>query len=306
VGLYVPGGSAAYPSSVLMNALPARVAGVAEIVACTPPGRDGAVPAAVLAAARLAGITEIYRVGGAQAVAAMAYGTARIPRVDKIVGPGNVYVATAKRLVYGVVGVDMVAGPSEVLVLSDGTARPAWVAADLLAQAEHDALASAVCVTTSATHGRAVQAEVARQLAALPRAGVARQAVEGFGAVLLVPDLAAGLALAADIAPEHLELMVADPWALLPGVRNAGAVFLGAHTPEAAGDYLAGPNHVLPTAGGARFGGPLSVEDFQQRSSLVALTPDALAAWREPIQRLARLEGLEAHARSVSIRSETP
>lgn len=306
VGLYVPGGSAAYPSSVLMNAIPARVAGVAEIVACTPAGRDGAVPPAVLAAARLAGITEVYRVGGAQAVAAMAYGTACIPPVDKIVGPGNVYVATAKRLVFGVVGIDMLAGPSEVLVLSDGSAPAAWVAADLLAQAEHDPMASAVCVTTLEAHGRAVQAEVARQLATLPRAGMARQALEDFGAVLLVPDLAAGLALAAGIAPEHLELMVADPWALLPRVRNAGAVFLGGHSPEAAGDYLAGPNHVLPTAGSARFGGPLSVDDFQQRSSLVALTPAALAAWREPIQRLARLEGLEAHARSVTIRSEMP
>ncbi len=306
VGLYVPGGSAAYPSSVLMNAIPARVAGVAEIVVCTPGGRDGRVPAAVLAAARLAGVGEIYRLGGAQAIAALAYGTRTIRRVDKVVGPGNLYVATAKRLVFGTVGIDMLAGPSEVLVVSDGTAPAAWVAADLLAQAEHDPRASAVCVTPAPDHAQEVCEALARQLVGLPRAAVAEKALDDFGAVLLVPDLAAGLALADRIAPEHLELLVADPWALVPHVRNAGAVFLGPHTPEAAGDYLAGPNHVLPTAGTARFGGPLSVEDFQQRSSLLALAPEALVRWREPIQRLARLEGLEAHARSVSIRTEGP
>jgi histidinol dehydrogenase len=304
VGLYVPGGSAAYPSSVLMNALPARVAGVAEIALCTPPGRDGRIPAAVLAAARLAGIAEVYRVGGAQAVAAMAYGTESIPAVDKIVGPGNVYVTTAKRLVFGVVGIDMLAGPSEVLVVSDGTPPAAWVAADLLAQAEHDAMAAAVCLTPAPEHARAVQGEVERQLAELPRAERARAALQAFGAILLVEDLAAALRLAALMAPEHLELLVADPWALVAGVRNAGAIFLGLHTPEAAGDYLAGPSHVLPTGGSARFGSPLSVDDFLQRSSLVALTPAALAAWREPIQCLARLEGLEAHARSIAVRSE--
>jgi histidinol dehydrogenase len=304
VGVYVPGGSAAYPSSVLMNVLPARVAGVAEIALCTPGGRDGAVPAAVLAAARLTGVTEVYRLGGAQAVAALAYGTESVRPVDKIVGPGNVYVATAKRLVFGLVGIDMLAGPSEVLVLSDGSAPAAWIAADLLAQAEHDGLASAICVTSQAPHARAVQAEVERQLAELPRAETARQALCRYGAVIVVPDLRAGVALAAAVAPEHLELVVSDPWALLPAVRNAGAIFLGPHTPEAAGDYLAGPSHVLPTAGSARFGSPLSVEDFVQRSSLVALMPAALTAWRDPIARLARLEGLEAHARSVTIRGE--
>jgi histidinol dehydrogenase len=287
-----------------MNALPARVAGVAEIALCTPPGRDGRVPAAVLAAARLAGVTEVYRVGGAQAVAALAYGTESVAAVDKIVGPGNIYVTTAKRLVFGVVGIDMLAGPSEVLVVSDGTPPAAWVAADLLAQAEHDAMAAAVCLTPAAEHARAVQAEVERQVALLPRAERARAALRDFGAILLVEDLAAAVHLAAAMAPEHLELLVADPWALVAGVRNAGAIFLGPHTPEAAGDYLAGPNHVLPTGGSARYGSPLSVDDFLQRSSLVALTPAALAAWREPIQRLARLEGLEAHARSIAIRSE--
>ncbi len=306
VGLYVPGGSAAYPSSVLMSAIPARVAGVPSLVICTPPGKEGAVPPAVLAAAQLLDVQEIYRVGGAQAIAAMAYGTESIRPVDKIVGPGNVYVATAKRLLYGVVGLDMVAGPSEVLVLADETAEPAWIAADLLAQAEHDALAAALCITASPGLAEAVNAEVDRQLAALPSEGVAAQALARYGAILLVEDLAAGLALANDIAPEHLELLLADPWAVVPAVRNAGALFLGRETPEVAGDYLAGPNHILPTAGTARFASPLSVEDFQKRSSLLSLTPGALRRFRAPITCLARLEGLEAHARSIAIRTETP
>jgi histidinol dehydrogenase len=306
VGLYVPGGSAAYPSTVLMTASPARVAGVEDLAICTPVGREGTVPAAVLAAASLVGVREIYRVGGAQAVAALAYGTESIRPVDKIVGPGNMYVATAKRLLFGAVGIDMVAGPSEVLVVTDGTVAASWVAADLLAQAEHDALASAICVTPSAEVAEAVRAEVNRQLANLPRGHVAREALEAFGAVILVTDLQAALALANAVAPEHLELLVADPWALVPGVKHAGAVFLGAHTPEVAGDYLAGPNHVLPTAGTARFSSPLSVEDFQKRSSLLSLTPEALSRWREPITRLARLEGLDAHARSLTIRTDTP
>ena len=304
VGLYVPGGSAAYPSSVLMNAIPATVAGVAEIAICTPVGKDGRVPPAVLAAAALAGVREIYRIGGAQAVGALAYGTASVRPVDKIVGPGNIYVATAKRLVFGVVGIDMVAGPSEILVVADAAAPADWVAADLLAQAEHDPLASAVCVTPSAELARAVLAEVERQLALLPRAAIAAQAVGRFGAVIVVDDLASAVALANAVAPEHLELMVADPWALIPTVRHAGAVFLGRHTPEVAGDYLAGPNHVLPTAGTARFGSPLSVDDFQTRSSLVSLTPEAIRRWRDPIVRLAELEGLDGHARSITIRTE--
>ncbi len=306
VGLYVPGGSAAYPSSVLMNAVPANVAGVAEVVMCTPVGGGRDVAPAVLAAARIAGVREIYRIGGAQASAAMAFGTATIRPVDKIVGPGNVYVATAKRLVFGAVGIDMVAGPSEVVVVADETAPAAWVAADLLAQAEHDALASAVCITPSAALARSVEAEVARQLSLLPRRTIAEQAVSRFGAVIVAEDLAAAVGLANAIAPEHLELMVADPWALVPEVRHAGAVFLGRHTPEVAGDYLAGPNHVLPTGGAARFSSPLSVEDFQTRSSLLGLTPEALRRWREPVTRLAEVEGLEAHARAIAIRTETP
>lgn len=304
VGLYVPGGSAAYPSTVLMNAIPARVAGVEELVICTPVGRDGAVPAAVLAVASLVGIREIYRVGGAQAVAALAYGTESIRPVDKIVGPGNIYVATAKRLLFGVVGIDMVAGPSEVLVVTDGTVAASWVAADLLAQAEHDTLASAICVTPSAEVAEAVRAEVTRQLATLPRGSVAREALGAFGAVIVTEDLRTAVALANAVAPEHLELLVADPWSLVPQVQHAGAVFLGAHTPEVAGDYLAGPNHVLPTAGTARWSSPLSVEDFQKRSSLLSLTPGALVRWRESITRLARLEGLDAHARSLTIRTD--
>ena len=306
VGMYVPGGSAAYPSTVLMNAIPARVTGVEDLAICTPVGRDGVVPAAVLAAASLVGIREIYRVGGAQAVAALAYGTESIRPVDKIVGPGNIYVATAKRMLFGQVGIDMVAGPSEVLVVTDGTVAASWVAADLLAQAEHDAQSSAICLTPSAEVAEAVRAEVNRQLETLPRGDVAREALEGFGAVIIVTDLQAALALANAIAPEHLELLVADPWALVPEVKHAGAVFLGAHSPEVAGDYLAGPNHVLPTGGTARFSSPLSVEDFQKRSSLLSLTPEALSRWREPITRLAGLEGLAAHARSLTIRTDAP
>jgi len=306
VGLYVPGGSAAYPSSVLMNAIPAKVAGVAEVVMCTPVGGARSVAPAVLAAARIAGVREIYRIGGAQAVAAMAFGTATIRPVDKIVGPGNVYVAAAKRLVFGMVGIDMVAGPSEVVVVADETAPADWVAADLLAQAEHDAMASAVCITPSAALARSVEAEVARQLSLLPRRAIAEQAVNRFGAVIVAEDLAAAVRLANAVAPEHLELMVADPWALVPDVRHAGAVFLGRHTPEVAGDYLAGPSHVLPTGGTARFSSPLSVEDFQTRSSLLGLTAEAIRRWREPVTRLAELEGLEAHARAIRIRTETP
>ncbi len=304
VGLYVPGGTAAYPSTVLMNAIPARVAGVEELAMCTPAGQAQAIPAAVLAAARLAGIREIYRIGGAQAVAAMAYGTESVRAVDKIVGPGNVYVATAKRMLFGMVGIDMVAGPSEVVVVADETAPADWIAADLLAQAEHDSLASAVCLTPSRRQAEAVCDEVSRRLARLPRQEVAGRALERFGAVILVPDLPAAIALANGIAPEHLELILEDPWAVLSRVRNAGAIFLGPSTPEAAGDYLAGPNHVLPTAGTARFASPLSVEDFQKRSSILALRPEALRRWSGPITRLAQLEGLEGHAQSLRVRTE--
>ena len=304
VGVYTPGGSAAYPSSVLMNAIPAQVAGVEEIALCTPPGLDGRVSCAVLAAASLLGIREVYRVGGAQAIGALAYGTATISPVDKIVGPGNIYVATAKRLVFGLVGIDVIAGPSEVLIVADETATAAWVAADLLAQAEHDPMAAAICITPSQRIGREVQAEVARQLALLPREAIAAQSLERYGAVMRVPDLPAAMRLANLIAPEHLELLVDDPWSLVPVVRAAGAVFLGHHTPEPAGDYLAGPNHILPTGGTARFSSGLSVEDFQTRSSLLALTPEALAGWRGPITRLANLEGLAGHARAITVRTE--
>ena len=306
VGLYVPGGSAAYPSTVLMGAIPARLAGVEELVICTPTQDDRAVSQAVLAAAHLAGVREVYRIGGAQAMAALAYGTESIRPVDKIVGPGNIYVATAKRFLFGVVGIDMIAGPSEVMIVADGTEAATWVAADLLAQAEHDSLASAICVTPSFELAVAIQAAVEKQLQLLPRRSLAHQALEDFGAVVVAGSLAEAMDLANAIAPEHLELFVSDPWALVPDVRNAGAVFLGPHTPEAAGDYLAGPNHVLPTAGSARWSSPLSVEDFQKRCSLLSLTPEAVRRWREPISCLARLEGLEGHARSLSIRTDQP
>jgi histidinol dehydrogenase len=236
----------------------------------------------------------------------MAFGTASIPRVDKVVGPGNIYVATAKRLLFGTVGIDLVAGPSEILVIADASADPRVAAADLLAQAEHDPLASAICLTPSRPHAEAVCAEAARQLAALPRRETAEAALMRYGAVILVPDLTAAAALANRIAPEHLELLVADPWGLLPALRAAGALFLGPHSPEAAGDYLAGPSHVLPTAGSARWSSPLAVDDFQKRSSLVCLHPEAIGRWREPLLRLARHEGLEGHARSIAVRTEAP
>ena len=301
VGLYVPGGTAAYPSSVLMNVVPARVAGVERIVMVTPTP-DGNVNPLVLAAARLAGIDEIYRVGGAQAVAALAYGTGTIKPVDKIVGPGNAYVAAAKRLVFGTVGIDMIAGPSDVLVIADVDNDPDWVAADLLAQAEHDAAAQATLITTSADLADRVAGAIERQLKTLPRGDTAGASWRDHGAIIVTASLAAAVALANRIAPEHLELAVADPEALLPNVRNAGAVFLGRHTPEAIGDYLGGPNHVLPTAGSARFSSGLSVFDFIKRTSLLKLGPDQLRALGDAAITLAEAEGLAAHARSVSIR----
>lgn len=301
VGLYAPGGTAAYPSSVLMNAVPAKVAGVPR-VALVVPAPDGILNPLVLAAARLAGVDEVYRVGGAQAVAALAYGTESIPPVAKIAGPGNAYVAAAKRLVFGTVGIDMIAGPSEVLVIADGGNDPAWIAADLLAQAEHDAAAQSILVTDSAAFADAVLAAVDAQLATLRRREIAAASWRDHGAVIVVDDLAAAAGLANRIAPEHLELAVADPEALLPLVRNAGAVFLGRHTPEAIGDYVAGPNHVLPTARSARFSSGLSVFDFLKRTTLLGLGPDQLRALSDPAITLAGAEGLEAHARSVAIR----
>jgi histidinol dehydrogenase len=294
VGLYVPGGTAAYPSSVLMNAVPAKVAGVPRI-ALVVPAPDGVLNPLVLAAARLAGIDEVYRVGGAQAVAALAYGTESVPPVAKIVGPGNAYVAAAKRLVFGTVGIDMIAGPSEVLVIADDGNDPAWIAADLLAQAEHDTAAQSILVTDSPRLADAIEDAVAAQLATLPRAAIAGASWRDHGAVIRVDDLAAAVDLANRIAPEHLELAVADPEALLPSIRNAGAVFLGRHTPEAIGDYVGGPNHVLPTARSARFSSGLSVFDFLKRTTLLGMGPDQLRA-------LAEAEGLAAHGRSVAIR----
>ncbi|MFC0282814.1 histidinol dehydrogenase [Camelimonas abortus] len=301
VGLYVPGGTASYPSSVLMNAAPARVAGVPRIVMAAPTP-DGAVNPLVLAAADLAGVHEIYRIGGAQAIGALAYGTATIRPVYKIVGPGNAWVAAAKRRVFGTVGIDMIAGPSEVLVIADGHANPAWIAADLLAQAEHDAAAQCILITDSPALADAVEAAVAGQLKTLPRADIARASWRDNGAVILVPDLAQAAELANAIAPEHLEIETASAAELAAQVRNAGAIFLGAHTPEAVGDYVGGPNHVLPTARSARFSSGLGVLDFMKRTSILSCSTDALRALGPAAVALARSEGLEAHARSVAIR----
>jgi histidinol dehydrogenase len=302
VGCYVPGGTAAYPSTVLMNLIPARVAGVRDLVVASPPDGEGRLPAAVLRAARVAGATAVYRMGGAQAVAALAYGTASVPAVDKIVGPGNLYVALAKRLVFGDVGIDLIAGPSEVLVVADRTAAPAHVAADLLAQAEHDPMARAVCLTDDDALAAGVVTAVARQCAALPRAAIAEAAIRQHGAVVVTRDLAEALALANRLAPEHLELAVSDPFAWLPAVRHAGAIFLGVHTPEVVGDYLAGPNHVLPTGATARFASGLSVEDFVKRSSLIHYTPAGLRAAWPHLATLAQAEGLDGHAAAARIR----
>ncbi|WP_029031821.1 histidinol dehydrogenase [Salinarimonas rosea] len=300
-GLYVPGGTASYPSSVLMNAVPARVAGVERIVMCVPTP-DGAVDPLVLAAARIAGVDEVYRVGGAQAVAALAYGTATIAPVAKIVGPGNAYVAAAKRRVFGQVGIDMIAGPSEVLILADGEANPDWVAADLLAQAEHDAAAQSILITDSAALADAVEAAVERALSTMSRAEIAGASWRDFGAVIVVPDLDGAIPLVDRLAPEHLEIETADPERLAARVRNAGSIFLGAHTPEAIGDYVGGPNHVLPTARSARFSSGLSVLDFMKRTSILSLTPEALRALGPAAIALGRAERLDGHARSVAIR----
>ena len=300
-GLYVPGGTAAYPSSVLMNAVPAKVAGVEKVVMVVPsPG--GVLNPLVLVAARLAGVDAVYRVGGAQAVAALAWGTATIPAVAKIVGPGNAYVAAAKRIVFGQVGIDMIAGPSEVLVVADADNAPDWIAADLLAQAEHDTAAQSILVTPSADLAAQVEAAVGRQLATLPRAAIAAASWRAHGAGIGVATIEDPVDLSNRVAPEHLELAVADPEALLPRVRNAGAVFLGRHTPEVIGDYVGGPNHVLPTARSARFSSGLSVFDFLKRTTLLSLGPDALRALGPAAIALAEAEGLGAHARSVAIR----
>jgi len=301
VGLYVPGGSAAYPSSVLMNAVPAKVAGVPRLVMAVP-APDGKLTPLVLAAAKLAGVDEVYRIGGAQAVAALAYGTETIPPVAKVVGPGNAYVAAAKRLVFGKVGIDMIAGPSEVLILADKTGHPDWIAADLLAQAEHDASAQSILITDDAALADDVEKAVAAQLASLPRASVAAASWRDFGAVILVGALDETVPLVDAIAPEHLEIASEDAERLAGHIRNAGAIFLGAHTPEAIGDYVAGANHVLPTARSARFSSGLGVLDFMKRTSILKCGPDQLRALGPAAIALGEAEGLEAHARSVTMR----
>lgn len=304
VGVYVPGGKASYPSSVLMNVIPAQVAGVPEIVMVTPPATSGkaGIDPYILVAAAEAGVNEIYRVGGAQAIAALAYGTESIAPVDKICGPGNIYVALAKREVYGAVDIDSIAGPSEIAVLADDSADPAYVAADLLSQAEHDEMASAVLVTTSESFAKACQAEVQRQLAELPRRDIAAASVEKYGVILLVDSIEEGIGVINQLAPEHFELMVEEPMAYLGLVENAGAIFLGPYSSEPVGDYFAGPNHIIPTNGTARYSSPVDVDDFIKKSSLIYYSKEALLKNGETIMELARSEGLEGHARAIEIR----
>ncbi len=304
VGLYIPGGTASYPSTVFMNAIPAKIAGCSEIVMVSPPGKDGRIAAPILAAAKMAGVTKVFKAGGAQAVAALAYGTQTVPKVDKIVGPGNAYVAEAKRQVFGRVNIDMIAGPSEILVVADDTCNPAYVAADLLSQAEHDALACAVLVTDSMDLAKAVSAEVERQLLQLPREAIARKAIENNSQILVTDDLLSAIEAANDLAPEHLELCMDEPERYLPIVRNAGSVFMGKYCPESLGDYIAGPNHTLPTSGTARFSSPLSVDDFIKKTQYTYFTKEALAELAEDIAVFARAEGLEAHARAALIRMD--
>jgi len=304
VGIYVPGGTAAYPSSVIMNAVPAVVAGVSEIVMVVPPARDGSVNPYVLVAAREAGVAKVFKVGGAQAIAALAFGTETIPKVDKITGPGNIFVTLAKKAVYGYCGIDMLAGPSEILIVADETADPAYVAADMLSQAEHDALASSILITDSPELAQQVAAEAELQLARLPRRKIAAAALDRNGLIIITENIATAMDMANIAAPEHLEILTADPFRLLPYVRHAGAVFLGPYSPEPLGDYLAGPNHVLPTGGTARFYSVLNVETFMKRTSVIAYTKEALAAVSEDVIRLANAEGLEAHANAVRIRGK--
>ncbi len=301
VGIYVPGGKASYPSTVLMAAIPAKVAGVREILMVTPPQKEGISPS-VLVAADLAGVDRIYQLGGVQAIAALAYGTRSIPRVDKIIGPGNQYVATAKRLVFGDVDIDMVAGPSEIVIVSDENTPPSFVAADLISQAEHDEMALAILMTDSETFGREVKREIARQLSSLKRRKVASASLHQRGAILIVKNTEQAIRLVNRIAPEHLELAVSRPLSLIKNVKHAGAVFLGPYTPEAIGDYMAGPNHILPTAGTARFSSPLGVEDFIKRTNLMHFSKSALRRFEKDVKRFAEWEGLEGHYRAVQIR----
>ena len=302
VGICVPRSPVAFPSTILMNVIPAKIAGVKDIVLVTPPEKDGSVSPAALVAAGIAGVDRIFKIGGAQAVAALAYGTESVPAVDKIVGPGGIFVATAKRKVFGKVGIDMIAGPSEILVLADGTCDPGWVAADLLSQAEHDVMASAVLATDSEELALAVQAEVERQLTLLPREPIARKSIENNSKILLCDSLDEAIEAANRIAPEHLEICTDDPFAILGRIQNAGSIFLGKNAPEALGDYFAGPNHTLPTSGTARFSSPLGVDDFIKKSQFIYYTRDALEQVARPIAAFAREEGLEGHARSVTVR----
>lgn len=305
VGVCVPRSPEAFPSTILMNAIPARIAGVRDIVIVTPPRPDGTVSPEALMAAELAEVTKVFKIGGAQAVAALAYGTETVPRVDKIVGPGGVFVATAKRKVFGRVAIDMIAGPSEILVLADGKSNPKWVAADLLSQAEHDVLASAVLVTDSRELAKSVQVEVEAQLEALPRKDIACRSIEENGKIIVTDSLDKAVEATNRIAPEHLELCVDDPFALLPRIKNAGSIFLGRSTPEALGDYFAGPNHTLPTSGTARFSSPLGVDDFMKRSSFLSYDQAALNACGDRVADFARREGLEGHARSAESRKKS-
>ena len=305
VGLYVPGGTAAYPSTVLMDSIPAKIAGCEEIVMVTPPGKDGRVNPVILAAAKIAGVDRIFKVGGAQAIAALAYGTETVPRVDKIVGPGNAYVAEAKKQVFGKVAIDMIAGPSEILVVADATAEPRFVAADMLSQAEHDKMASAVLVTDSRAFAEAVSRELERQIPLLPRAEIARASIDRNGKIIVAEgNLMQAIDIANRIAPEHLELCVDNPFDYLDKIKHAGSVFMGKYCPEALGDYFAGPNHTLPTSGTARFSSPLSVDDFVKKTQFTYYTADALEAVAQKVAAFAHREGLDAHARSAVIRFE--
>ena len=304
VGLYVPGGTAAYPSSVLMNAIPAKIAGVGEIIMVTPPATDGNPDPNIMAAAAVAGVDRVFLVGGAQAVAALAYGTEKIPKVDKIVGPGNIFVATAKRLLYGVVDIDMVAGPSEILIVADKTADPAFLAADLMSQAEHDKMASAILLTTSIDLARATVHEIEKQVKDLERQEIIRESLENYGEIIVCDDVMQAIDFANELAPEHLELCVTEPLKYVGKVDNAGSVFLGNFSPEPLGDYFAGPNHVLPTSGTARFFSPLGVDSFVKKSSFIYYTPAELHEAKDDIIKLAETEGLTAHANSIKVRFE--
>ena len=301
-GLYVPGGTAAYPSTVLMDCIPAKIAGVKELCITTPPSKDGKVNPVILAAAKIAGADRIFKVGGAQAIAALAYGTETVPKVDKIVGPGNVFVAEAKRQVYGLVSIDMIAGPSEILVIADGTCNPEFVAADLLSQAEHDKLASAVLVTDSKDLAEKVRAELERQVALLPREEIARTSIDNNGKIIIVDSIEQAIEISNEIAPEHLEVCVDDPFKYLDAIENAGSIFLGKMCPEALGDYFSGTNHTLPTSGTAKFSSPLSVDDFVKKSAYSYYTPEALSEVADKVAFFAEKEGLSAHARSATVR----